>query len=114
MFEHGQAVVRLRAATVPDRVTGRPRRSDWDAAEQIEIPGAWVASSSSINSGDATRQQVITDKSLYCSPDYDVQKGDRIVDGGDTYTVTSKPSADRNPFTGWQPTQEIPLELVEG
>jgi len=114
MFAHGQTVTRRRAAAVPSVYGSTKRREDWANATDIPIEGAWVASSSSTATADATRQQVITSKSLYCSPGSDVVVGDRIVAGPDTYQVTEKPSADVNPFTGWQPVMECALTLVEG
>ena len=112
-FAHGQKVVRRRAGLSSSYGTTK-RREDWANATDIDIEGAWVASSSSTAPSDATRQQVITSKSLYCPPESDVVVGDRIVAGPDTYRVAEKPSADVNPFTGWQPVMECPLTLVEG
>jgi hypothetical protein len=114
MFAHGQTVVRQRATVSLDPYRRGGRAEDWSAPEVIDIEGAWVASSSSTSRADATRQQIITDKSLYCPPDSDVQAFDRIVVGGDIYKVEARPSADTNPFTGWQPVMECPLTLVEG
>lgn len=117
MFTHGQSVTRLRAQPTTDPYSQGARTSrdeDWSNPDRVLIEGAWVASSSSVSRTDATRRQVITDKSLYCQSDADVRAGDRIVDGPDTYTVDARPSADQNPFTGWQPVMECPLVLVEG
>lgn len=113
MFGDGQTVIRRRAGLTKSYGT-TSRREDWANATDIPIEGAWVASSSSTATADATRQQVITSKSLYCPPGSDVVVGDRIVAGPDTYQVTEKPSADVNPFTGWQPVMECALTLVEG
>ena len=79
-------------------------------AETITIPGAFVASSSSSSLKNATRGEVLTAKSLYCAPDADVQVGDRIRADGVEYYINVLPSADKNPFTGWRPASEIPLD----
>lgn len=114
-FAFGQTVERDRRPRTadpynPDRTTP----GAWDDAETIEISDAWVASGSSTSTESATRSQIVTQKSLYCQPDADVQPGDRIRADGVSYFVKVKPAADRNPFTGWQPVLEVPLENQEG
>lgn len=113
-FAAGTEVTRLRAAASIDPYSKRPVPGDWAAPDTLVIAGAFVASSSSIASPGELRQQVQTTKSLYCTPGADVKVGDRIVSGAHTYTVTAVPEADTNPFTGWQPVQEVPLEEVLG
>lgn len=115
-FPHGETVHRDRRKPVPD-----PYNPDqlvpgpWDDVNTIDIPGAFVASSSSSAVGDATRSQVLSTKSLYCTdPDVDVKIGDRIRAGAATYYVNELPEADTNPFTGWQPVKEIPLDNTLG
>ncbi|QLD10895.1 hypothetical protein [Microbacterium oleivorans] len=115
MFPFGQTVHRDRRKQVaspynPDNMVP----GSWDTPDTIEIPGAWVAASSSTLTETATRTQILTEKSLYCAPDADVRPGDRIRADGVTYHVKVKPAADRNPFTGWQPHLEVPLEDREG
>ena len=115
MFAFGTSVERLRAGLSTDPYSGQETRSDWDHPEPpLTISEAFVASSSSSPVDGELRQEVLTTKSLYCDPAADVQAGDRIVSGSHTYTVTALPEADTNPFTGWQPVQEIPLEEVIG
>ena len=76
---------------------------------------------------DATRSQILTEKSLYLTdPAADVQPGDRIRrggtldentgiwSGGTVLYVNARPEADTSPFTGWQPVVEIPLDMSEG
>lgn len=114
-FAFGQNVLRDRRPLIPDPYNAaRLVWGDWADAETVTIEGAWVASSSSSLSQTATRVQILTEKSLFCRPDADVQPGDRIRAGGTTYYVTVKPSADTNPFTGWSPVLEVPLEDREG
>jgi len=113
-FAHGTSVRRLRAGLKVDPYSHKETRSDWTRPEPLDIPGAFVASASTVGVADTNRQQVVTTKSLYCEPDSDVQVGDRIVSGGHTYTVDALPEADVNPFTGWQPVQEIPLREALG
>jgi hypothetical protein len=113
-FADGQSVVRLRARTGTNSYS-QTSRLDWtQEPDTLVIEGAFVASSSSVQSRQADRVQIITDKSLYCEPGADVVALDRIKAGGVTYSVPAVPSADVNPFTGWQPVQEIPLEEARG
>ena len=124
-FAFGQTVFRDRRGTLTDpyNPTRTIGEGDWDAAQTIVLTGAFVASSSSLSRGDATRSQRLTEKSLYVSdPTADVQARDRIRVGGTQgdltsgtpYLVDVRPDADVNPFTGWQPVLEIPLTLIEG
>jgi hypothetical protein len=115
-FPFGQTVYRDRARPItdpydPEHVIA----ADWSDPDTITVLGAFVAAASSADSPTATRSQVITAKSLYCSnPLVDVQVGDRVRVGESTFAVRVKPEADINPFTGWQPVKEIPLEEVAG
>jgi len=113
-FAAGVAVIRQRARMKIDPYSKRPMPTDWNDPDTATINGAFVASASSVGITTELRQQVQTTKSLYCDPAADVRIGDRIVSGTHTYTVTAVPEADTNPFTGWQPVQEIPLEEVLG
>lgn len=116
-FAHGESIVRERRQPVtdpynPDQEVPGP----WDGhLDTLTVDGAFIASSSSVAPVDASREQVLTDKSLYCTdPDVDVRVGDRIRRGAEIYYVTARPEADTNPFTGWRPVVEIPLEMSEG
>lgn len=114
-FAFGQSVERDRRKPIidpydPDNSTP----GTWADVDTITIENAFVASSSSAGVASATRTQAISDKSLYCPPDEDVQFGDRIRSGTRTYDVDAVPEADVNPFTGWQPVQEIPLKEFLG
>lgn len=127
-FPYGERVVRERRQPVIDPYDpGTTVPGSWDnLLAYFEIGSAFVASSSSVAPVDATREQVLTDKSLYCTdPAVDVRVGDRIRRGGtrgedgiwrggEVYYVNVRPEADRNPFTGWQPVVEIPLDMSEG
>lgn len=123
-FPHGETVFRDRRASIPDPYNpDRIIPGDFDPDLTIELSEAFVASSSSTAPQDATRSQILTTKSLYLSePGADVLPGDRIRVGGviddfDTgvaYMVEVVPVADVNPFTGWQPVLEVPLENAEG
>jgi hypothetical protein len=115
MFGAGVSVQRLRRPRVTDPVNpARQSLGSWDDATPLTIAAAYVAAVSSNAAGDAARSQVISTKSLYCDPTADVVVGDRIVSGTHTYEVTAVPEADINPFTGWRPPQEIPLQEVLG
>lgn len=117
-FEHGATVYRLRPKTVWDPMSQSFVLGDWDDPDELELPGAFIAQSSTSTLGDANRTGALESKSLYLSdPDADVQLGDRIrqgTDGSPVYPVDGIPAADVNPFTGWQPVREIPLKRVVG
>lgn len=114
-FEFGQDVMRDRRKLITDPYDPSHQiQGGWDDPDTITLPGAFVASSSSAAVPDAARTEIVTYKSLYCDPALDVVDGDRIRSGADTYQVPEVPSADTNPFTGWQPVREIPLKGVKG
>lgn len=113
-FAAGVSVDRLRAAPVTDPYSRKETGADWERAARLTIDRAFVASASSAPVDGELRQQVDTRKALYCTPGADVRVHDRIESAGHTYTVTAVPEADSNPFTGWQPVQEVPLEEVLG
>lgn len=117
-FAHGQTVTRERRRPVPDPYNpDRQVPGSWeDELDVLELPAAWIAPSSSVSTRDATRTQILTSLSLFCTdPDADVRAGDRIRAGSaDPMYVHVRPQAPMNPFTGWQPIVEVPLEEVEG
>lgn len=127
-FPFGEPVVRERRQLVIDPYDpGTSVPGSWEATlTYLELDGAFIASSSSTAPLDATRSQILTDKSLYCTePSVDVLAGDRvrrggskgedgIWRGGEVLYVNVRPAADTNPFTGWQPVVEIPLDMTEG
>jgi len=127
-FPFGERVLRERRQPIVDPYDpGATVPGSWgDPLAYFEINSAFVASSSSVAPVDATRAQILIAKSLYCTdPLVDVQPGDRIrrggtrgLDGiwrgGEVLYVNVRPSADTNPFTGWQPVVEIPLDMTEG
>ena len=115
-FPHGESVTRERRLPVTDPYDpGATVPGSWsDPLDVLVLHGAFVASSSSTAPANATRTQILTAKSLYAAPDVDVRAGDRIRRGGETYYVNARPEADTNPFTGWQPVVEIPLDMSEG
>lgn len=127
-FPFGEQVVRERRQLVIDPYDpGTSVPGSWEATlTYLELDSAFIASSSSTAPLDATRSQILTEKSLYLTdPDADVRAGDRvrrggsegedgIWRGGEVLYVNVRPSADTNPFTGWQPIVEIPLDMTEG
>lgn len=128
-FRGGETVVRERRQPVTDPYDPDTQvPGSWeDPLAYLELEGAFVASSSSTAPVDATRSQILTEKSLYCTdPSVDVQPGDRIRrggtfdedagtwSGGDVLYINVRPVADTNPFTSWQPVVEIPLDMSEG
>ncbi|WP_431785376.1 hypothetical protein [Microbacterium maritypicum] len=128
-FPGGETVVRERRQPVIDPYNPDARvPGSWeDPLAYLELVEAFVASSSSTAPLDATRSQILTEKSLYLTnPSADVKPRDRIRrggtldedtgvwSGGEVLYVNVRPAADTNPFTGWQPVVEIPLDMTEG
>lgn len=123
-FAFGQTVFRDRRSRIADPMNpARETEGDFDAELTIAIPGAHVASSSSVAPNDATRSQILNQKSLFVTDvSLDIRPRDRIrvggtiddLDSGTAYIVEALPAADSNPFTGWQPVQEIPLTSAIG
>lgn len=115
-FPHGRTVFRLRPRSFYDPVSDTQVEGDWTDPDSFPIPGAFIAQSSTSAAIGATRTQALEAKSLFCAPDVDVQMGDRIQDGegGPVYPVDGVPAADVNPFTGWQPVREVPLQRAVG
>jgi len=118
-FPHGRTVCRLRAGMVTDPYNPDVQiPGDWDNPDVLTIPGAFIAQTSTSMLGDATREQALESKSLFCDADVDVRKGDRIRDGdpgGPVYSIDGiPPAADTNPWTNWTPPREIPLTRAVG
>jgi hypothetical protein len=117
-FKNGQSVVRERQQMVAS--PANPARlipAGWDVLplDVLTIAGASVASSSSALQASASRSQILTEKSLFVTDvSVDVLPGDRVRYGSSVGYVRAMPEADVNPFTGWQPVKEIPLEEVDG
>ncbi len=114
-FAFGQTVYRDRRQQVPDPYNpARTQPGPWSGATSITLDGAYVGPASSVAVSDPTRAQVQVSKSLYCAPSADVKIGDRIRAGAETFEVLELPDAPTNPWTGWQPVLEVPLERVIG
>lgn len=117
-FPHGRTVYRLRGGLIEDPYSGELVSGDRDNLDELEIPGAFIAASSTSMIGGATRSQALESKSLYCDGEFDIRKGDWIRDGADgspVYTIDGiPPSADTNLWTGWTPPREIPLTRSVG
>jgi hypothetical protein len=115
-FAHGQTVLRDRRPQIADPYDpSRTIPGDWDAATTVTIEGAAVLSDATSAIPDGARSELASGFTLFCSdPAADVQVGDRIRAGGMTLYVNSLPSSDVNPFTGWQPVREVPLDHTLG
>ncbi len=134
-FPHGTHLYRLRAGVMIDEYSKKPVHADWDRPELLVVPDAFIAQTSTSALRDATREQALESKSLYCDGSFDIAKGDRIFQGtftpelpddattvppgttmhGETYSIDGiPPAADTSPFTGWTPPREIPLTRSEG
>lgn len=117
-FTFGTTVYRLRAEAIPDPYDPDATvPGDWDNPDELEIPGAFIAQTSTSMLTNETREQALEAKSLYCGA-FDIRKGDRIRNGpkgAPTYAITGiPPEPDTNPFTGWTPPREIPLTRYVG
>lgn len=109
--------VRLRAERKPSNMNPDRTVEDWVNPEELMFTG-FLASTSSIQTEDNNRR-ITTSTATLTVPDstVDIAVNDRIrtePDDGRLWRVAGFPSFDRNPFTGWQPTREIPLEEVTG
>lgn len=114
-YPFGETVYRDRPPQIPDPYKpGHTVPGEYSAGATITLHGAFVGSSSSTNVADATREQILSAKSLFCPPASDVQVGDRIRTASGTWYVNELPTADINPFTGWQPVREVPLNGTLG
>lgn len=113
---HRQAYTRMRRRTIPDPYD--PEHlvpGGWDQADTMTVHGT-LASKASIEQPDPVRDEAISTAELILDdPDADVQRGDRVkADDGRVWDVQGYPHADRNPFTGWQPTLVCDLQEVIG
>lgn len=114
-FPAGESVVRLRRKEIADPYSGQLTLGDWSDPTEVTLDGAFVASSSTTSQSEAGRTELLEEKSLYLdNPGADVQAQDRIRAGGVVYLIDGMPSADTNPWTGWQPLREIPLRRDTG
>lgn len=114
-FPHGETATRMRRKELTDPYSHTVTLGDWSDPDELTLDGAFVASSSTSSRSDEARTQLLEAKSLYLEdPDADVHEQDRIRAGGVTYKIDGIPSADTNPWTGWQPVREIPLTRVVG
>lgn len=114
--EHLEDFTRLRAQQIPDRYNPEEMVDDWSAPPaELALRGAWVAAASRITP-DATREQLITTKRITIfTPDADVRAGDRIrAADGALFVVDGRPEADKNPWTGWQPTLVVAVTETKG
>lgn len=112
-FPFGTTLFRLRAELIEDPYSDEMVPGDWSNPDELEIPGAFIAQTSTSMIGGVTREQALESKSLFCDGGLDIRKGDRIrngPEGAEIYTIAGiPPEADVNPFTGWSPQREIPL-----
>lgn len=117
-FPHGITVYRLRAKPITDPYSGKTIGADWNDPLVLPIPNAFIAQTSTSMLRNASREQALESKSLFCDGSIDVVKGDRIRDGAPGAPIYSidgiPPAADANPWTGWRPPREIPLTRSVG
>lgn len=115
-FPHGTTVYRDRRPQIPNPVRpGDTIAGDWAEATTVTILRAFVGPPSTASRQDATRTASTATAALYVTdPIADIQIGDRIRCAAGTFYVNELPSALVNPFTGWQPAKEIPLDTTLG
>ena len=115
-FPHGVTVIRDRRPQIPNPYNPASTvPGSWDDAESITIERAALMATSTSAVSDGVRSSTASGFSLYCSdPNADVQVGDRIRAAGMTLYVNALPSSPMNPFTGWQPVREVPLDHTLG
>ncbi|WP_137843857.1 hypothetical protein [Microbacterium sp. 2FI] len=115
-FAHGDTVYRDRRPLMTD-----PYNPDatvpgaWSDADTLVLTEAFVDDISSSTVSDGARSAISSGKALFLTdPDADVQVGDRIRAGDLTLYVNELPSSPKNPFTGWRPGREVPLDHTLG
>lgn len=107
--------VRLRAGKTvdpydPETLLGE----DWGNPERLVFEG-FIASGSSVDVDDPVRRRTSTRKVLTVfDPGVDIVRGDRVEVDGVLFRVEGIHANDVNPWTGWQPTRVIELEVFEG
>lgn len=101
------------AVTVKRAPLDGPRgERDWRNAESFTVRGCSLQRSTASADHDA-REEASADAMLYCPPDADVRKGDRIEYRGRTFTVNGLPFVDESP-TGALDMLVVPLRTAEG
>lgn len=115
-FSHGQTVFRDRRAQIADPYDpSKTVPGAWTAAATVVLDGAFLDRTSTTAVPDAARSQKQSGFTLYLSdPGADVQVGDRIRANGMVLYVNEIPASPQNPFTGWQPVREVPLDHTLG
>lgn len=117
MYAFGQQVTRERRIdTVDPYDSSTVIPGSWEGAlDVLPLEGCYVDFGASSSVNDATRSPVSTTTTLFCpDPTVDVKVGDRIRVGADVWYVNERPAGYINPFTGWAPPLEVPLDLNEG
>ena len=83
-----QSITRIRPGVKVLRGSEVP---DWKNAVSLVIPGCSVQPSSTSLSQDGRVLAVADGMTAFLPPDADVQAGDRIEYGGNTYTINGEP-----------------------
>ena len=105
-----QSVTRVRPGTMTVRGSVVP---DWDNVKTASITGCSVQPSSTTLDQDGRILGISESFTLYMPPTADVQKGDRIIYGDETYTVIGVP----RPWvsaSGGMDNKQVTLERWEG
>jgi len=114
--EHLEPFTRLRAQRRPDPYNPDASVEDWTLEpDELPLEGAWSSGASSFGSYPVRLHLTTSKQIVIFDPTADVREGDRVRDAaGSVFTVTGRPEADRNPWTGWQPTLVLSVEEVTG
>lgn len=110
----GETVIRERRRMIPDPYSGESTLADWSDPLQLTVEGVAIALSSTVEPVNDSRQQVITQMSVYCGPGEDILPEDRIRVRSGLWHVQGTIQAFPNPFTGWEPGAEFAIRKVDG
>ena len=105
-----QSVTRVRPSTKTLRGSVVP---DWDSVSRKTIRGCSVQPSSTTLSQDGRILGISDSFTLYMPANADVDKGDRIEYGGETYTVMGVPRLWISP-TGGLNNKQVTVERWDG
>lgn len=114
MFAFGETVTRVRGAAVDDPYSGEDSSYDWDAADELDIPGCGVAAGLTTDPNMDARDMVVSDFTIYAPPATEVFPSDRVIVRGLVCEVVGRPFEWRSPYTGWTPGVVVQANVVEG
>lgn len=114
MFAFGETVTRLRGVAVDDPYSDEDTAFDWDAADELDIPGCGVAAGTTTDPNLDARDMVVSDFTVYAPAGTEVFPSDRVIVRGFICEVVGRPFEWRSPYTGWTPGVVVQANVVEG